>query len=189
MADFCLVVIFGLFSSFIREKLRLGEAPVATVFGIIIGPHVLGLFDPYSWGGEGDRITNEITLEVTRVVIALSVFAVGVELPKVSLAYVYQMARWTLRSQNMLTTLEGLCLETLEDTRFLIGTMYDMGMDDHCPSHLGVTTGSQFPIITRHRRLCNSHRPNSRPSRHWRKVCGKTRSGTCPTHARCRVWM
>jgi NhaP-type Na+/H+ or K+/H+ antiporter len=61
----------------------LGEAPVATVVGIIIGPHCLNLFNPYSWGGEGEEITNEITLEVTRVVIALSVFAVGVELPKV----------------------------------------------------------------------------------------------------------
>jgi NhaP-type Na+/H+ or K+/H+ antiporter len=80
----CPVVIFGLFSSFIKETLRLGEAPVATVVGIIIGPHCLKLFDPYKWGGEDVTVTYEITLEVTRVVIALSVFAVGVELPKVS---------------------------------------------------------------------------------------------------------
>lgn len=77
------VVIFGLFSSFIKERLRLGEAPVATVVGIIIGPHCLKLFDPYKWGGDDEEVTWEITLEVTRVVIALSVFAVGVELPKV----------------------------------------------------------------------------------------------------------
>lgn len=63
---------------------------MATVFGIIIGPHVLDLFNPYAWGGEGDHITNEITLEVTRVVIALSVFAVGVELPKVSHPFGHQ---------------------------------------------------------------------------------------------------
>lgn len=78
------VVIFGLFSSFIKETLRLGEAPVATVVGIVIGPHALNLFNPYAWGGaDNEKVTNEITLEVTRVVIALSVFAVGVELPKV----------------------------------------------------------------------------------------------------------
>jgi NhaP-type Na+/H+ or K+/H+ antiporter len=78
------VVIFGLFSSFIKETLRLGEAPVATVVGIVIGPHALNLFNPYDWGGkDNEKVTNEITLEVTRVVIALSVFAVGVELPKV----------------------------------------------------------------------------------------------------------
>jgi NhaP-type Na+/H+ or K+/H+ antiporter len=80
------VVIFGLFSSFIKETLRLGEAPVATVVGIVIGPHALNLFNPYAWGGaDNEKVTNEITLEVTRVVIALSVFAVGVELPKVPL--------------------------------------------------------------------------------------------------------
>ena len=78
------VVLFGLFSSFIKETLRLGEAPVATVVGIVIGPHALNLFNPYDWGGkDNEEVTNEITLEVTRVVIALSVFAVGVELPKV----------------------------------------------------------------------------------------------------------
>lgn len=77
-------MIFGLFSSFIKETLRLGEAPVATVVGIVIGPHALNLFNPYDWGGkDNEKVTNEITLEVTRVVIALSVFAVGVELPKV----------------------------------------------------------------------------------------------------------
>lgn len=76
---------------------------MATVFGIIIGPHVLDLFNPYSWGGADDQITNEITLEVTRVVIALSVFAVGVELPKVSLLrsllprLLGQTAKWKTR--------------------------------------------------------------------------------------------
>jgi NhaP-type Na+/H+ or K+/H+ antiporter len=46
----------------------------------------LNLFNPYDWGGkDNEKVTNEISLEVTRVVIALSVFAVGVELPKVPL--------------------------------------------------------------------------------------------------------
>jgi len=71
----CLVVI--------KEKLYIGEAPIAVVTGIIIGPYVLGLFDPRGWGGGSEETGNEITLEVTRVVIAISVFAVGVELPKV----------------------------------------------------------------------------------------------------------
>lgn len=77
-------VVFGLFSSFFKERLYLGEAPIATIFGIILGPHVSGLVDPYSWGGGDHALTDEITLEITRVVIAISVFAVGVELPKVS---------------------------------------------------------------------------------------------------------
>lgn len=63
----------------------MGEAPIAVVTGIIIGPYALGLFDPHKWGNGHEEIANEITLEVTRIVIAVSVFAVGVELPKVSI--------------------------------------------------------------------------------------------------------
>lgn len=70
--------------SVIKEKLYIGEAPIAVVTGIIVGPYVLGLFDPRGWGNGNSEVANEITLEVTRVVIAISVFAVGVELPKVS---------------------------------------------------------------------------------------------------------
>ena len=80
------VVFFGMFSLIIKEKLYIGEAPIATVVGIIIGPHALGFFNPYSWGGANSDTTDQITLEVTRVIIAISVFAVGVELPKVRCA-------------------------------------------------------------------------------------------------------
>ena len=48
-----------------------------------MGPHVSGLFDPLSWANGKHEVVDEITLEVTRVIIAVSVFAVGVELPKV----------------------------------------------------------------------------------------------------------
>lgn len=48
------------------------------------GPACLSLFNPAHWArttGEtpGGHITNEISLEIFRVTIALSVFAVGVE--------------------------------------------------------------------------------------------------------------
>lgn len=79
-------VIFGMLSLIIKEKLYIGEAPIATILGIIIGPYALNFFDPYAWGGGRQSVTDEITLEVTRVVIAIGVFAVGVELPKVSAA-------------------------------------------------------------------------------------------------------
>lgn len=79
-------VIFGLFSMFIKEKLYLGEAPIATVTGIILGPRVIGWIDPASWGNGSEETFDFITLEFTRVVIALGVFSVGVELPKVSAA-------------------------------------------------------------------------------------------------------
>jgi hypothetical protein len=95
---------FGLFSLFIKERLYIGEAVVSTVVGIAIGrsnpvrgfacqshrplcsgPYAIGLLDPNAWGGhhEGyNEVANEITLEVTRVVLAIGVFAIGVELPK-----------------------------------------------------------------------------------------------------------
>ncbi|PWN37298.1 Sodium/hydrogen exchanger, partial [Meira miltonrushii] len=81
------IVLFGMFSLFIKERLYLGEAPLAAVFGIIVGPAALNLFNPSKWannqsGAPGGQITDEISLEVLRVTIALSVFAVGVELPK-----------------------------------------------------------------------------------------------------------
>ncbi|KAG8987730.1 hypothetical protein FRB90_003173, partial [Tulasnella sp. 427] len=75
------VVLFGMFSLLIKEKLYLGEAPIATIFGIIIGPYAIGLFDPRAWGGGNVQVSNAITLEVTRVVLAIGVFAIGVELP------------------------------------------------------------------------------------------------------------
>lgn len=69
-----------MFSAFIKERLYAGEAIVATAIGIAFSPYAAGIFGPRNWA-EG-RHFDDITLEITRVVIALSVFAVGVELPK-----------------------------------------------------------------------------------------------------------
>jgi NhaP-type Na+/H+ or K+/H+ antiporter len=46
------------------------------------GPYGAGIFDPRSWGNHSEVIVNQITLEFTRVVLAIGVFAIGVELPK-----------------------------------------------------------------------------------------------------------
>ncbi|KAK9456841.1 Sodium/hydrogen exchanger family-domain-containing protein [Dipodascopsis uninucleata] len=69
--------IFSLISLFVKEKLYIGEATVATIVGIIFGPHALKLFDPSTWGN-----VDYITLEVSRIVLIVQIFAVGVELPK-----------------------------------------------------------------------------------------------------------
>ena len=45
-----------------------------------MGPYFAGVFDPRAWGSESK--SNEITLEVMRVVLATGLFAIGVELPK-----------------------------------------------------------------------------------------------------------
>jgi hypothetical protein len=47
-----------------------------------IGPFGANIFNPRDWGGASDETTNTITLELTRVVLAIGVFAIGVELPK-----------------------------------------------------------------------------------------------------------
>jgi NhaP-type Na+/H+ or K+/H+ antiporter len=43
-----------------------------------MGPYFAGVFDPRSWGSNSDKIT----LEVMRVVLAMGLFAIGVELPR-----------------------------------------------------------------------------------------------------------
>ncbi|KAL8911152.1 MAG: hypothetical protein Q9171_003643 [Xanthocarpia ochracea] len=69
--------LFMLCSLFVKEKMYIGEATVATICGIIFGPHAANSFNPISWGN-----TDQITLECSRVVLVVQCFAVGVELPK-----------------------------------------------------------------------------------------------------------
>lgn len=69
--------VFMLCSSIIKERLYIGEATVATLVGVIFGPHVADLINPNTWGN-----TDQITLEFSRIVLVVQCFAVGVELPK-----------------------------------------------------------------------------------------------------------
>ncbi|CCK67980.1 Nha1p KNAG_0A02910 [Huiozyma naganishii CBS 8797] len=69
--------VFSLVSLFIKEKLYIGESTVAGIFGLIVGPHCLGWFNPLKWGN-----SDSITLEITRIVLCLLIFAVAVELPR-----------------------------------------------------------------------------------------------------------
>ena len=69
--------LFMLVSLFIKEKLYIGEATVATICGVIFGPHAANLINPLDWGN-----TDQITLEFSRIVLVVQCFAVGVELPK-----------------------------------------------------------------------------------------------------------
>ncbi|GAV55277.1 hypothetical protein ZYGR_0AS06010 [Zygosaccharomyces rouxii] len=69
--------VFSLVSLFIKERLYISESMVAGAFGLIVGPHCLDWFNPISWGD-----TDAITLEITRIVLCLQVFAVAVELPR-----------------------------------------------------------------------------------------------------------
>ncbi|KAJ7443547.1 Sodium/hydrogen exchanger family-domain-containing protein [Mycena latifolia] len=80
LAYICLggfVVAFSTVSLLVKEKLYINEVILGTIFGIIVGPHCAGIFDPRSWG----TATDAITLEVMRVILATGLFAIGVELP------------------------------------------------------------------------------------------------------------
>lgn len=69
--------LFMLCSSVIKERAYIGEATVATLCGIIFGPHAADLINPMSWGS-----TDIVTIEFSRIVLVVQCFAVGVELPK-----------------------------------------------------------------------------------------------------------
>ncbi|PFH47473.1 hypothetical protein AMATHDRAFT_77194 [Amanita thiersii Skay4041] len=81
LAYICLggfVVAFSMVSVFTRNLLYLNEVVLSTAFGVIVGPYVAGVFDPRSWMKNADIIT----LEVTRIVLAITLFSIGVELPR-----------------------------------------------------------------------------------------------------------
>lgn len=75
---------------------------LGTAFGIIMGPHCAGIFDPRSWGSR----EHEITLEVMRIVLAAGLFAIGVELPHSYLAK-------HVRGLCVMVVSTGLVLHTL----------------------------------------------------------------------------
>lgn len=51
------------------------------------GPYCAGIFDPRAWStANPEQVTDTITLEFTRIVLAIGVFAIGVELPKAYMA-------------------------------------------------------------------------------------------------------
>ncbi|KAF2994173.1 hypothetical protein E8E13_001486 [Curvularia kusanoi] len=70
------LLTYALFSVMIRNRLHLSEPPLATIFGILVGPQGLGWLKPYAWGFQ-----DPIIQEFTRIVVGVQCFAVGLELP------------------------------------------------------------------------------------------------------------
>ncbi|CAG8563095.1 12486_t:CDS:10, partial [Acaulospora morrowiae] len=68
------ILCFGLVSYFVKERLRVSEALISTLVGIILGPKVLKTLDPTLWGS-----TDELIHGFTRIVM----FS-GVTLPNLS---------------------------------------------------------------------------------------------------------
>ncbi|PPR07919.1 hypothetical protein CVT24_000899 [Panaeolus cyanescens] len=168
------IVLFGMFSLLLRERLYIGEAIWAFVFGIIIGPYCANVFNPRSWGGDDDESTNVITLEFTRVVLAIGVFAIGVELPKaymarhwkslffllvpvmtwgwfVSAAFIYAL----IPGLNFLSSLAVAACLTPTDPILAAAVVGGKWADKHVPSHIrhllaaesGCNDGAAFPFL------------------------------------------
>lgn len=76
------VVLFGLVSLFVKERLYLTESLVATAFGILIGPVGLSWITPLKWFGAGMDV-DWVTQELARLLIALQIMAVGITVPGV----------------------------------------------------------------------------------------------------------
>ncbi|KAK0485683.1 Sodium/hydrogen exchanger [Armillaria novae-zelandiae] len=53
------------------------EVVLGTAFDVSAGPYACGIFNPHSWGSS----TQTVTLEVMRIVLAIGLFIIGVELP------------------------------------------------------------------------------------------------------------
>ncbi|EIN12795.1 hypothetical protein PUNSTDRAFT_60619, partial [Punctularia strigosozonata HHB-11173 SS5] len=168
------VVFFGMFSLFIREKLYIGEACWAFLFGVIIGPYGANIFNPRRWGNGNDDVVNTITLEFTRVVLAIGVFAIGVELPKAymqkhwkSLMYLLVPVMtwgWFVSAGLIFALIPGLsflsslvvaaCLTPTDPilAAAVVGGKY---ADKHVPAHLrhllaaesGCNDGAAFPFL------------------------------------------
>ncbi|CAE7120169.1 unnamed protein product [Rhizoctonia solani] len=75
----------SLVSYVVKHRLYLSEPLVAALFGIIVGPAVLGWVDPNLWKPEEDRLMgykDSLTLTLTRITIGIQVFFAGVALPQ-----------------------------------------------------------------------------------------------------------
>lgn len=72
-----LVMVLGLLSGFIKERLFLSEPMVAVLAGALIGPSVLGFIDLASWGKP-----ETILEQGSRLAIAMQVMGVALQLPK-----------------------------------------------------------------------------------------------------------
>lgn len=88
------LILYALFSLLIRNRLHLSVPPLALLTGILVGPSVLHILSPHEkWG-----LTDVFTQELTRVILGIQCFAVGIELP----------AHWFSRRRHWLSVVSFL---------------------------------------------------------------------------------
>lgn len=72
------IILFGLMSLFVKERLYLTESLVATLVGILFGPMAFRVVRPQEWFS--DEMLFSFLRETARLVIAMQVMAVGASL-------------------------------------------------------------------------------------------------------------
>lgn len=184
------LITYALFSVLIRNRLHLAEPPLAALTGIILGPSVLDVFSPHNrWG-----LTDTFTLELTRLVLCLQCFAVGVELPPrwlavrrhaVSLAWLLgpvmlaswlvtaALAHWVLGGLGIATAMViAACLSPTDP--ILSSAVLGGGFSERVPARLrallaaesACNDGASFPLL--HIGLAAlSPRPAAEAARDW----------------------
>jgi len=108
------LITYTLFATFVRNRLHLSEPPIALLVGIILGPRGLGWLQPNNCNSPGcsDQIDagrnhgwgwgDDTVQEITRVIVGIQVFTVGVELPKF-----YASRHW--KSVTMMLGMSMVC--------------------------------------------------------------------------------
>ncbi|KAJ7696315.1 Sodium/hydrogen exchanger family-domain-containing protein, partial [Mycena rosella] len=153
--------------------LYIGEACWAFLFGVVIGPYGANIFNPRGWASS-EETANTITLELTRVVLAIGVFAIGVELPKaymrrhwkslffllgpvmiwgwfVSAAFIFAL----IPGLNFLSSLAVAACLTPTDPILAAAVVGGKYADKHVPAHIrhllaaesGCNDGAAFPFL------------------------------------------
>ncbi|TVY82317.1 Na(+)/H(+) antiporter [Lachnellula suecica] len=115
------LIIYALFSQFIRNKLHISEPPLAVAFGILLGPHVFNLISPSRRG-----MNDEMMQEITRVIVGIQCFVVGIELPKHYFKRHWKSVLWFLGpvmtfSWAITSLFAGLIFKTGLATALIIG--------------------------------------------------------------------
>ncbi|KAK5087719.1 hypothetical protein LTR70_006820 [Exophiala xenobiotica] len=70
------LILYAIFSEFIRNRIHLSEPPLATLTGIAFGPVAVDVLGQAEW-----NLQDNITQELARVITCVQVFAVGLDLP------------------------------------------------------------------------------------------------------------
>lgn len=108
---------------------------------------------------------NTITLEVTRIVLAIGVFAIGVELPKQ-----YMKKHWRSLFFLLVPTMTYV---SAESSFYSINADYVTCPGVVCLRRVDIFsyTGVVFPLIPSSWCLLDANRPDSSSRRYWGEIC------------------